>query len=145
MSDYEYVFKVAEQESRRELTGRQRSVMAIARILADDMDTNGTVAELRTAALLRLVVDAIDRGYEGGLVEVGRKWRREMEAGGEQPVKPFRNRLTRAEVAAIKARLRDTSDSHRVIAADYGVCRETITKIANGDNWGHVEAGSDGG
>lgn len=124
----------------RECTPRQRSMIAILAYLARDLGS-GTLAEQHTAAMLRLAADAIERGYEAQLVALARGWRREVEAEEAQLAKLFRNKLTRDEVAAIKARLRDTSDSHRVIAADYGVCRETITKIANGDNWGHVEAG----
>lgn len=51
------------------------------RILAGDMDTNGTTAKQHTAALLTIARDAIEHGYEAELVALARAWRREVEAG----------------------------------------------------------------
>jgi len=67
----------------RELTGRQRNTIVIARAIANDMDANGTREEQHSAALLRLVVDAVERGYQAELVRYARKWAaaREMGAG----------------------------------------------------------------
>lgn len=88
--DYEYLIRDtgasgvrAQTEPRKELTGRQRNVMVIARAVANDMDLGGTVSEQHTAALLALAVDAISRGYEAELVALARAWRREVEAGGD--------------------------------------------------------------
>lgn len=65
-----------------QLTSRQRNTVVINRGIANDMDRGGTTAEHHTAALLRLVVDAIERGYEAELVRVAREWRAEVEAEG---------------------------------------------------------------
>ena len=44
--------------------------------------------------------------------------------------------LTEAQVAEIKADRR----AARIIAAEYGVSKSTITAIRTGQNWGHVDA-----
>lgn len=51
-----------------------------------------------------------------------------------------RRKLTYNAVREIKAKLNDTQSSvtHKALADAYGVSRETITKIASGDNWSHV-------
>lgn len=64
------------------MTGRQRNVAVICRSIANDMDVNGTVAEQHTSALLHLLVDAVERGYEAGLVAVAREWGRGAEGIG---------------------------------------------------------------
>jgi hypothetical protein len=68
-----------------DLTPRQRMVVYLFSKLSDDMQT-GTVEEQHTAALLRLVADAVSRGYAGELVRVGREWRAAREKlEGEGP------------------------------------------------------------
>jgi hypothetical protein len=57
----------------RELTSRQRFCCYMVAHLANDLD-RGTLAEQHTAALLRLVGDAVEHGYEAGLVAAGRAW-----------------------------------------------------------------------
>lgn len=64
----------------RNLTSRQRVTTYIAATLANDLD-RGSVAEQHTAALLRLVADAVERKVEAELVRVGREWARQREAG----------------------------------------------------------------
>jgi ABC-type lipoprotein export system ATPase subunit len=66
----------------RELTGRQRNTIVIARAIANDLDANGTRDEQHTAALLRLVVDAIEQGYVAELVRHTRKWAAAYEREG---------------------------------------------------------------
>lgn len=48
-------------------------------------------------------------------------------------------RLDEAAVAQIKARLA-AGEPHAPIAADYGVHRATVSQIARGHSWAHVEA-----
>lgn len=43
-------------------------------------------------------------------------------------------RLSRADVVVIRQRL-EAGDLHRVIAADYGVCRATVSQINRRANW----------
>lgn len=65
----------------RDLTPRQRLALYLFRGLSNDMST-GSVSEQHTAALLALACDAVERGYEGELVRVGREWAREREGQG---------------------------------------------------------------
>lgn len=46
-----------------------------------------------------------------------------------------RSVLTEAQVRAIKARVGDT---HKVLAAEFGVSRPTITAVRNGRLWKHL-------
>lgn len=66
----------------RELTRRQRNLIAVATSIANDLDLNGTRDEQHTAALLRLMADAVARGYQGELVALVRAWRLEREGEG---------------------------------------------------------------
>lgn len=70
----------AQGTTSHELTPRQRVVVHLAGSLANDLD-RGNRAEQHTAALLRLVADAVSRSYAGELVVVAREWAREREAG----------------------------------------------------------------
>jgi hypothetical protein len=47
------------------------------------------------------------------------------------------NKLTEADIPEIRARV-DAGELHRLIAADYGVSRVTITRVANRQGWLHV-------
>lgn len=64
------------------MTPRQRLVRYINTGLANDLD-RGTEAEQWTAALLRIVIDAVAGKYEAELVRVVREWRVEQEHNGE--------------------------------------------------------------
>lgn len=64
------------------LTPQQRMVVRVTSSIARDLD-RGTKAEQHTAALLRLVADAVERGYEAELTVVIREWAREREAGSD--------------------------------------------------------------
>jgi hypothetical protein len=46
--------------------------------------------------------------------------------------------LDNRRVLEIRHRLATTNDSHSAIAADYNVCRETITQISNRKTWTHI-------
>lgn len=65
----------------------------------------------------------------------------DMRAKGRGCLPPTRRgsesasaKLTEAEVAQIRERL-CRGEKHRVIAADFGVCRATVTHIRAGRNW----------
>jgi hypothetical protein len=62
------------------LTPRQRFTAKMLKTFANDL-ARGDVGEQRTAALLHLVVDSIEREYESVLVAVAVAWRREAEGG----------------------------------------------------------------
>lgn len=47
-------------------------------------------------------------------------------------------RLTEVQVLDIKRRLADGREFHKTIAADYGVTRQAIGRIADGSRWRHV-------
>lgn len=51
-------------------------------------------------------------------------------------------KLNNAKVRLIKRRL-ERGESHKSIAADFGVRSGTITFIANGDTWSHIKPGGD--
>ena len=59
------------------LTPHQRVVVYLFNGLGNDMST-GTVEEQHTAALLKLAMDAVSRGYDGELVRAMREWAWEM-------------------------------------------------------------------
>lgn len=61
------------------ITWRQRNLAEVMVLLANDLDSNGTRAEQHTAALLRLVADAIERQSEAEAVALLRAWRLEQE------------------------------------------------------------------
>lgn len=63
-----------------DLTPQQRVAKHLCMGIANDL-ARGSTAEQHTAALLRLVVDAVERGYEAELVVVAREWRMERERG----------------------------------------------------------------
>jgi hypothetical protein len=67
----------------RELTVGQRVAFRLCVGFANDLE-RGTVADQYTAALLRVVADAIEHDYEAELVALVRAWRREREAGNAQ-------------------------------------------------------------
>lgn len=69
-----------EQLAAHQLTARQRMVAYLSSSIATDMD-RGTLSEQHTAALLRVVADAVTCGYERELVALAGAWRREVEAG----------------------------------------------------------------
>ncbi len=50
-----------------------------------------------------------------------------------------RAKLTEANVRDILRRLADGTASPKALAAEYGVSQPTITQIARGDRWRHVE------
>lgn len=63
----------------------------------------------------------------------------DMVARGRSPrgSRSGASKLTERQVAEIRAR-HATGELHRVLAADYGVTRPTITDIVNGKTWRHV-------
>jgi hypothetical protein len=64
-----------------QMTSRQRLVRYLATGLANDLE-RGTESEQWTAALLHIVVDAVEHGDEAELVRLARAWRRELEGEG---------------------------------------------------------------
>lgn len=123
----------------RELTVGQRVAYRLLAHFAKDLD-RGTTSEQHTAAALMLVADAIDKGYEAGLVERVRVWRREVEAVQEMgSIGPGYRKLNEEKVREILRKLAD-GQTHATIAKEYGVARETISKISSGDNWAWVGA-----
>lgn len=79
MSEIEYITPAT--PTRRRLTPRQSNLVAICISISNDMNTSRNRAEHHTAALLRLVADATELGYEAELVALARAWRREVEVG----------------------------------------------------------------
>jgi hypothetical protein len=71
-----------EKENMRELTSKQRVSLRLMEGSIRQLE-QGTTAEQHTSALLRLAMDAIERGYEAQLVALARGWRREVEAGSQ--------------------------------------------------------------
>lgn len=69
--------QVTEPTPHTNLTPRQRVAIHLFTGLGNDMST-GTVEEQHTAALLKLVTDAVSRGYDGELVRAMREWAWEM-------------------------------------------------------------------
>lgn len=67
-----------EETSDVPLTSRQRVVGYLARSLGNDLRF-GSTAEQQTAALLDLVADAVEHGYEAEMVALVRAWRLERE------------------------------------------------------------------
>lgn len=74
-------YMTAPQPTRRKLTPRQSNLIGVLITISNDMNTSHNRAEHHTAALLRLVADATELGYEAELVALARAWRREVEAG----------------------------------------------------------------
>lgn len=65
-------------------TPKQRFVQRMINTYANDLE-RGERREQKTAALLHLVADAIERGYEAELVALARGWRLERERDTENP------------------------------------------------------------
>lgn len=82
--EYEYLTPAQSEPSpRRELTIGQQIAVHMCNVLADDLDTHhASRTDQDTAAILHLVADAIERGYEADLVAMVRTWRMQREREG---------------------------------------------------------------